>query len=341
MDLHRNRSSRKKAAEKPLVDFDPQSLLYLIERFMEHLKIRHYAKTTLAGRRKYLTYFRRFCEQKGISQARRVTRAVVMEYQSYLYYYRKENGQPLAIGTQKHWMSAVTRFFSYLTREGHILYNPASDLEMPRKEFRLPRAILSAQEVEKIMQVPNLLDPMGIRDRAILEVFYSTGIRRMELCNLDIGHVDFDREVVQVLMGKGRKDRYVPIGQRALEWIERYLTDVRPSLCPSMNDHALFLNTVGRRLNVNRLGSLVHGIIKRAKVGKTGGCHLFRHTFATLLLENGCDLRYIQAMLGHSQLETTAVYTHISMRFLKQAHSRYHPTSAAKKSDTKSDKKPE
>ena len=304
---------------------DPQSLLYLTGRYLEWLRVRNYSQQTLYGRGKMLRYFRVFCEQIGITQARQITRAVVVNYQSYLYHYRKIDGFALTVGTQKHWLQSVCDLFSWLTREGLILYNPASDLEMPRSEFRLPKVILSASEVETIMNVPDLDTPGGVKMRAILETFYSSGIRRQELCNLNLGDVDYDRELVRIEQGKGHKDRFSPIGERALRWIEKYLADVRPRLLPSMNEPALFLNTQGNRISPGRLGSQVGDTIRKADIGKKGSCHLFRHTFATLLLENGCDVRHVQAMLGHAKLETTALYTHVSMKALKEEHRRCHP----------------
>ena len=313
------------AAKGKIVADDPQGLLYLTARYMEALRVRNFTEQTLYGRGKMLRYFRVYCEQIGVTQARQVTRAVMINYQSYLYHYRKEDGKALTIGTQKAWLSCVTAFFSWLTREGLALYNPASDLELPRREVRLPKIILNAAEVEAILNVPDLSTPMGIRDRAILETLYSTGIRRQELCNLRLGDLDYDRGLVRIEQGKGHKDRYVPIGDRAVQWIEKYLLEVRPRLCPSLNEQAIFLNTLGTRMNANRFGSQVHGIIRRAGIGKSGSCHLFRHTFATLLLENGCDVRYVQEMLGHSKMETTAVYTHVAIKTLKEVHSRFHP----------------
>lgn len=304
---------------------DPQGLLYLTGRYLEYLRIRNYSSETIYGRGKMLRYFRLFCEQIGVTQGRQVTRAVVVNYQSYLYHYRKTNGLALTIGTQKHWLQSVRDIFSWLTKEGLILYNPASDLEMPRREFRLPKVILNASEVEAIMNVPDLATADGVKYRAILETLYSSGIRRAELCWLDLGDVDYDRGLVRVEQGKGNKDRFSPIGQRALQWIEKYLAQSRPRLLPSMNEPALFLNVEGRRMTPGRLGAHVSEIIRKADIGKAGSCHLFRHTFATLLLENGCDVRYVQAMLGHSKLETTAIYTHVSMKALKEAHERCHP----------------
>ena len=214
----------------PIPD-DPQSLLHLTSRYLEYLRVRHFSPQTLYGRGKMLRYFRCYSEQLGLTQARQVSRAVVLNYQGYLYHYRKQDGTALTIGTQKSWLAAVSSFFSWLTREGLVLYNPASDLDLPRKELRLPRNVLSANEVEAVMNVPNIGKPMGVRDRAILEVLYSTGIRRSELCNLNQCDLDFDRGVVRIEQGKGGKDRYAPIGERALRWVSKYLGEVRPKLC--------------------------------------------------------------------------------------------------------------
>jgi len=304
---------------------DPQGLLYLTGRYLEALRVRNFSSQTIYGRAKVLRYFRLFAEELGITQARQVTRAVTINYQSYLYHYRKKDGQPITVGTQKGWLLVLCGFFSWLTKQGLILYNPASDLELPRKELRLPKNILNAHEVESIMNVPDLSEPMGLRNRAILETLYSTGIRRQELCMLDQGDIDHDRGILRVEQGKGKKDRYVPIGERALGWMDKYLVEARARFLPSINEPALFLNSEGRRVTPGRLGSQVAEIIRASGIGKTGSCHLFRHTFATLLLEAGCDVRLVQEMLGHAKLDTTQIYTHVSMRQLKEAHSRFHP----------------
>jgi integrase/recombinase XerD len=304
---------------------DPQSLLYLTGRYLEWMRVRNYSAQTLYGRGKMLRYFRGFAEQIGLTQARQITRAVIIAYQSYLYHYRKKNGGALTVSTQKHWLLAVQDFFSWLTKEGLILYNPASDLDLPRAEFRLPKVILSATDVEAILNVPDIATGHGVKMRTIVEVFYSTGIRRQELCNLNLGDVDYDRSLLRIEQGKGHKDRFSPIGERALRWVEKYLAEVRPTLLPSINEQALFLNSEGNRITPGRLGSQVGDLVRAAGIGKVGSCHLFRHSFATLLLENGCDVRYVQEMLGHAKLETTALYTHVAVKTLQDAHRRFHP----------------
>jgi integrase/recombinase XerD len=304
---------------------DPQSLLVLTERFLAYERVRHYSPRTIEAHTKMLRRFRLFCQELGLTQARQVTRAVILNYQSYLYHHRKKDGEAMTVATQKHWLGVVKKLFSYLTREGLALYNPASDLELPRDEYRLPKAVLSHSEVEAVMNVPDIETPLGLRDRAVMEVLYSTGMRREELCNLNKGHIDFERGVVRIDQGKGRKDRYVPIGHRALLWLEKYLVEARAAFCPSINELALFVGTTGQRMTTNRLSAKVHALIEKADIGKHGSCHLFRHAFATQLLENGCDLRHIQAMMGHASIESTEIYTHVSISELKKAHDRCHP----------------
>jgi len=303
--------------------------MHLAGHYLDHLRVRNYSQQTIYGVGKMLRYFRNYCGQGGITHTGHVTRAVVLNYQSHLCQYRKSNGTALTIGTQQHWLIAVSSFFSWLVKQELVLYNPASDLEMPRSEFRLPKSIFSASNVEKIMRVPDASKPEGIRDRAVLETFYSTGIRRQELCNLCLCDVDYERGLLRIEQGKGKKDRYVPIGQRAIQWIKKYLHEARKLLRPGPNEQTLFLNMIGVRMKANRLGTRVHQIIRAAKIGKSGSCHIFRHTFATLLLEKGCDVRYVQEMLGHSNMETTAVYTHVAIKTLKKMHSRFHPARLA------------
>jgi integrase/recombinase XerD len=217
-----------------------------------------------------------------------------------------------------------------VTRQGHLLYNPAGDLELPRLETRLPKAILSAREAEAVLAIPDIGNPLGLRDRAILETFYSTGMRRMELAGLTVHNLDFERGTVMIRQGKGKKDRMIPIGDRALAWIEKYRDTARPGLVTGRDDGTLFLTNVGEAFGVDRLTQVVREYVDKAALGKRGSCHLFRHTMATLMLENGADIRFIQAMLGHAKLDTTQVYAQVSVRMLKAIHTATHPGRIAK-----------
>ena len=172
---------------------------------------------------------------------------------------------------------------------------------------------------------PNLEERLGIRDRALLEFLYSTGIRRMELLHLKLYDVDQKHGLVTIREGKGRRDRVVPVGERALAWLDRYLTKLRPSLVLKPDDGVVFLTSLGAPFTPNHLSWLARRYVRAAEIGKSGACHIFRHTMATLMLEGGADIRYIQAMLGHVRLDTTQIYTHVSIRMLKQIHSATHP----------------
>lgn len=219
----------------------------------------------------------------------------------------------------------LRHWFRWLVRQGHLLYSPAADLELPRMEKRLPKAILSAREAETVLAVPDIGNSAGLRDRAILETFYSTGMRRLELVNLTVHNIDQERGTVMIRQGKGKKDRLIPIGERALAWTERYKDSARPELLTGKDDGTLFLSPWGEAFQPNATTTLVRHYVERSGVGKKGASHLFRHPMATLMLEGGADIRFIQAMLGHAELSTTEIYTQVSIRLLQSVHAATHP----------------
>ncbi|MCP4487333.1 MAG: tyrosine-type recombinase/integrase, partial [Gammaproteobacteria bacterium] len=206
-------------------------------------------------------------------------------------------------------------------------------LELPRQQRGLPKAILSIEEIDTIMGLPDIKTPYGIRDRAILETLYSIGIRRMELVNLNIYDIDSSRKTVLVREGKGRKDRLLPLGERALHWVERYRLEARSQLQTSHDDTTLFLTDYGEPWVRNRLSELIKKYLHHARIDKPGACHLFRHAMATHMLDNGADIRYIQMMLGHSDLSTTQIYTQVSIEKLRQIHAATHPADRPKALD--------
>jgi integrase/recombinase XerD len=258
--------------------------------------------------------------ERGLTRPSEVTKPILERYQRWLFHRRKANGEPLSFQSQHDRISAVRSFFKHLARSNRILSNPASELELPRIPRRLPKHVLSVSEAERVLAQPDLDDPLGVRDRAIMETLYSTGIRRKEVAALAVFDVDADRGVVMVRQGKGGKERMVPIGERALGWIEKYRTQVRPQHATEPDPGTLFLTAWGEPLALMSLTDLVRRYVSRADIGKQGGCHLFRHTMATLMLEGGADVRHIQEMLGHASLETTQIYTQVSIRNLKAIH---------------------
>lgn len=216
-----------------------------------------------------------------------------------------------------------------MTRRRIIAANPASELELPRPEKRLHEEALAISQINAVLNVPDVADPLGIRDRAMLEVFYSTGIRRSELVNLEITDINHERGTLRVRQGKGKKDRVVPIGQGALEWVARYLDEARPRLALGTSA-TLFLTSYGEGFNPDTLSQMVSRFIKKAEIGRPGSCHLIRHTCATHMLEGGADIRYIQQLLGHEKLDTTAIYTETSITQLKEIHAKTHPAEKRK-----------
>ena len=304
---------------------DPHGLAFALSSFLEWLQIKDYSESTVSKSRICAAAFLRWCADRGIFQTAEVTRPVLVRYQRYLYHYRTKEGEALSFRSQHFRMVRLRSFFKYLAKNGMILYNPASDLELPKLGHRLPRNVLSASEAEAVLVQADVTTSLGVRDRAILEVFYSTGMRRMELAGLKLFDLDAERGTVMVRQGKGKKDRMIPIGERALAWVEKYLSDVRPELVVEPDDGTLFLSTYGDPVCGSWLSMMVRRYVESSGVGKEGSCHLFRHTMATLMLEGGADIRFIQAMLGHADLATTEIYTRVSIRKLKEIHTATHP----------------
>jgi integrase/recombinase XerD len=320
MARHRNRPKLAAAPSAPLTPIEA-----LAEQYFTSLLTQNFSADTVLTRRATLGYFFEWAKERGLNDPIDITRTVLERYQRALFQYRKRNGQPLSFRTQAVRLLGIKGFFRWLARQNHILHNPASELLLPRPDSRLPKYVLTAREAEQVLQQPDAGDPEGLRDRAMLETFYATGMRRMELANLKLYDIDADRGTVRICQGKGKKDRYVPIGERALKWIGKYVNEARPALAPFVDDSTVFLNHLGAAFERKELTRLVHRYLKKSNIGKVGGCHLFRHTVATLMLENGADVRVIQELLGHAKLSTTELYTRVSINLLKQVYAATHP----------------
>ena len=319
---------------------DPHGWHALTEVFLEWMGIQNYSPRTVENRRSYLRYFVEWATERGLQQPMEITKPILERYQRHLFHYRKRDGLPMTARSMIVRLVPLRAFFKWAARNNRILYNPASEIDLPRLEKRLPKHILNAAEVETVMAQCNLADPLGLRDRAMLETFYSTGMRRSELAHLMAIDLDYERGTLMVRQGKGRKDRMIPIGERALAWIRRYLDEVRPGLVREPDDGTLFLTNLFEAFTPNRLTQLVREYIDAADIGKRGSCHLFRHTCATLMLEGGADIRFIQQLLGHAELSTTQIYTQVSIQQLKQVHSATHPARLERKPPPKPESEP-
>lgn len=296
-----------------------------LARFIEYSNARGYAERTTALRQTHLKRFIAWCAERGVDRVQDVTKPVLERYRRHLYHYRKENGEPLSFATQQQRLLPLRAFFKWLARENYTLSNPASELELPRVHRKLPAHILSREDIEAVIAQTFVHGAFGVRDRAILETLYSTGIRRSELANLKLYDLDLKNGTLRVREGKGKKDRFVPLGARAITALRNYIEDVRGELVVGVDDGTVFVHEFGEPFEKGRLSDLVKRYLLAAGIDKPGSCHLFRHAMATQMLENGADIRFIQAILGHAQLTTTEIYTHVSIAKLKEIHALTHP----------------
>jgi integrase/recombinase XerD len=302
------------------------ALAVCADLWLDALRSRNYSESTLEGRGFSLRFFAQWAQEREVLRAAEVTRPILEAYQRWLSRYEQKPGKRLSWSTQRERIGTLRDWFRWLTRQNILIHNPASELELPRPERRLPVAGLTREELARLLAVPDIADPLGVRDRAMLEVLYATGIRRTELCRLEYPDVNAERGTVTVRQGKGKKDRVVPHGGRAAAWVERYAREVRPRLIMDERTPTLFLTAYGSSFNPDVVSGMVSAWMTRAGLEKRGSCHLLRHTCATHMLEGGADIRFIQQLLGHEKLETTAIYTEVTIRQLLEVHARCHPS---------------
>jgi len=330
VDQLRKRTQEQKGGNTVKPDgFDrsqPDTLAVWRDTYFESLKSRNYAEGTIEGRTDALKMFLAWASERDLKQASQITRPILEAYQRWLWRYIGRTGKPLGWTTQRAKLGTVKDWFRWMTRQNVILHNPASEIEMPRPEKRLPKEVLNLTEVERLLAIPDTTDPLGIRDRAMLEVLYSTGMRRTEMCRLEISDLNTERQTIHIRQGKGKKDRMVPVGQRAIQWLDRYMKEVRYRLSLDTRTQALFLTAYGEAFNPDVISRMVSEWMEKANMPNRGSCHLLRHTCATHMLDHGADIRFIQQLLGHEKLDTTAIYTEVSIRQLQEVHARCHPS---------------
>jgi integrase/recombinase XerD len=309
----------------PASRHEPNGIWFWMTKYVEWLRVRNFSERTIINREKYIERFLHWSEARNLTRPMDVTKPVLDRYQRHLFHLRKSDGKPLTFRAQESHLVALRAYFKWLTKQNILLSNPASEIELPRQAKTLPRDVLTADEVELVMAQPDTDSVFGLRDRTMLEVLFSTGMRRGELVRMRLHDVDVARDTVLV-RGKGNKERTVPIGQRALLWLDKYQLTARPKLLTLPDDGAMFLTHFGHAFAAESLTAVIRRHVEAAELGKLGSCHLFRHTAATLMLEGGADIRYIQEMLGHVELGTTQIYTRVSIRQLKAVHERTHPS---------------
>jgi integrase/recombinase XerD len=300
----------------------------LVRSHLRDLETARFAAATIAGRKVHLDRCVRWMALHGTLQGGELGPISVDNCIDALTRHRTPRGSPLNSTTIASFLTALRQFLRWGCAHGHFRCGLADRLGSSRMPDRLPSTVLSAREVTRILALPPLTQPMGLRDRAMLEVIYSLGIRRTELTALELEHFDRERAVVYIKDGKGRRDRVLPVSPRLAYWLERYLRDGRPRLARADSPHALFLGARGARVRPKQLTNRLHEYVRRGGSGKSGSCHIFRHTAATLMHDRGADIRDLQQWLGHRSLSTTQLYTVVSVRRLRDVHRRTHPCHA-------------
>ncbi len=291
---------------------------HLLDQFLHYLIVeKGLSKNTIDAYGHDLTRFLDYLKEKGIAELRTVGK---FDIRGFLLWLRRKNLSTKSIGRD---LSAIRTFFKFLIQEGILETNPVEDLESPKVAKKLPE-ILSLKEIEQLLEQPDLKTALGIRDRAMLEMLYATGMRVSELTSLPTHQVNLEGGYV-LLYGKGSKERVVPLGSEAMNWVTLYLGNARGSLAKRKESPTLFINRSGKGMSRQGFWKNLKDYARKAGLRKKITPHLLRHSFASHLLERGADLRSVQMMLGHVDISTTQIYTHVTGERLKKVHKQYHP----------------
>jgi integrase/recombinase XerD len=296
-----------------------------IRAHLQHLQTLGRSPYTVKNTRSMLRSLVAFLEEQKIDTIEDLQLDVLEEYQQDLAFRVTAKGQMLSLRTQGLILGIVKSFTRYLKQKDYLLHDPGVRLKLPRKPKRLPKVILSAKDVKKLIEAPDTHTLRGYRNRILVEILYDTAIRRSELAGIKVNDLDLNAGFIRI-QGKGDKDRVVPLSQRVSELVKNYLLGVRPSLVSENDDGYLLLNRWGRKMDPNAVWAVVKRCSHLASLRKNVSTHTLRHTCATHMLKNGAPIRYLQEMLGHESLESTQLYTHVTINDLKEIHRKYHPS---------------
>jgi integrase/recombinase XerD len=290
-----------------------------LKEYLNILKLeKNLSENTVSSYSSDIASLIKFLEPYGISDPSQIS------YNQIASFFRSLKNLGLSSSSSSRYYSSIKGFFKYLSANNYIKENPVEKLAAPKLSKRLPE-VLSIPEVDKILSKPDTGDKLGLRDKALLELLYACGTRVSEMINLQLSDLFFQEEIIRVF-GKGSKERLVPVGSSAIRWVNTYLKSSRPILEKKMKSgNYLFLNNRGTKLSRMGAWKIIDRYAREAKIMKAVHPHTFRHSFATHLLEGGADLRAVQEMLGHADISTTQIYTHIDREYIKQVHRDCHP----------------
>lgn len=290
-----------------------------LDDFIHYLVVeRGLSQNTIKAYERDLTAYRQHLEDiEKINTIEEINRGMVLRFM----YSLKDEGKAQSTITRH--LSSIRAFHHFLLRESHIKNDPTLHIEMARQEKKLPK-VLSTSEVEALLDASVKNPNLNLRNRAMLEVLYATGLRVTELCELKISDAHLHMGFVKCV-GKGNKERIIPLGRVAIEVLEKYIQEARPALMKKKNHDVLFVNHHGNSMSRQGFWKIIKQLAKEANIKKEITPHTLRHSFATHLLENGADLRSVQEMLGHADISTTQIYTHVTKTRMKEVYSKYHP----------------
>lgn len=298
----------------------------LIYEFIEYLKRKKYAKMTVHDYGKTIGEFFVFLKKTypDVKVITDVDREIVVSYEKFLVTKKDIRGKVITRNRRRRYLSYLKKFFLYLEREEKIFKNPTTNIALPRERNPIVKDILSIEEMEKVLRVCAGDSTKSLRDRSILELMYSTGIRAEELCGIEVNDVDFNENTLFVRKGKWGNERLVPFGKSAGYWVERYMSQARPLIAGRPTEH-LFFSLTGKKLQPQALLDIVKQCASIAGIAKNVTCHTFRHSCATHMLKGKADIRYVQKQLGHKRISTTERYLKVEISDLKEVHERTHP----------------
>ncbi|GEN47318.1 site-specific tyrosine recombinase XerD [Ligilactobacillus pobuzihii] len=290
----------------------------LVVNYLHFLTVeRGLSANTVTSYRNDLDQFVKYLKKQNFDKFSEVTRQDITAY------LQEETARKKANSSIVRSVTSLRRFFSYLIHEKKITTDPMNLIDTPKQEKHLPE-VLSRHEVEQLLETPNVGEPLGLRDRAILELMYATGLRVSEVINLKLADLHLPVGLLKTI-GKGQKERIVPIGDTAAYWIDEYLEHGRVKLLKEKRSDFLFLNFHGNQLTRQGIWKNLKIQVQKAGITKNITPHTLRHSFATHILENGADLRIVQELLGHADISTTQIYTHLSKRRLSEIYDKTHP----------------
>jgi len=290
----------------------------LLEQFLDYVSLeRGLSKNTRAAYADDIARFLDFLAKKGVKSLNDVTRKLILDH------LMAEKARGLGANSLSRHLVSLKVFFRYLAQEGLLAVNVAETMDSPKVWKMLP-SVLTPKEIGRLFEAPDVKKPLGLRNRAILELFYASGLRVSEMAGLRLTDLHFDEQFLRCI-GKGRKERVVPVARTAIKWVESYIKEVRPQLSPSDHEQTVFLSNRHQPMSRKTIWNMIKTCARDAGITKTVYPHSLRHSFASHLLANGAELRIIQEMLGHADIATTQIYTHVDPDRLKGVHRQFHP----------------